>query len=413
MEVTMSFEEASNARGVRHARRIAVCGAGVAGLTLAVRLARLGFEVTVFEARDETAIETDGVFLTLAPNGMNGLRSIDLYQEVAASGIATTAIEILDERGRRLALVDQTDHETAFGAHSITIRRGQLAKLLLMRACAEGVTVRLGQRVVAVSESPSGLAIETGDGSGLRFDLLAACDGLRSRVRELVFPEFPKPRFTGLVGTGGFVDAPQVPATGGTMRMTFGRGAFFGYIKADAQPVFWFNSYPANNAVCASTPQAYASHLRHLHRDDPQVNRDVLAGVSEIERDYPIYDMPELPVWHRGNVVLLGDAAHAVGPHAGQGASMAIEDAVVLAACLDATDDRAAALTRYERLRRDRIRDVVRLTARNASQKRSSGWLSLMIRNLILPVVIPLGIKRARRSYAFRVDRNPLSAPAT
>jgi 2-polyprenyl-6-methoxyphenol hydroxylase-like FAD-dependent oxidoreductase len=413
MEVTMSFEVPSNARAVRLVRRIAVCGAGVAGLTLAVRLARLGFEVTVFEARDEAALETDGVFLTLAPNGMNGLRCIDLHQELEANGIATTAIEILDERGRRLALVDQSDHETVFGAHSITIRRGRLAKLLLLRARAEGVAVRLGQRVVAVSQTSSGLAIEIGDGDEMRFDLLAACDGLRSRVRELVFPEFPKPRFTGLVGTGGFVDAPQVPATGGTMRMTFGREAFFGYIKADAQPVFWFNSYPADNTVYASTPQAYASHLRHLHRGDPQVNRDVLAGVAEIERDYPIYDMPELPVWHRGTVVLLGDAAHAVGPHAGQGASMAIEDAVVLAACLDATDDPAAALTRFERLRRDRIRDVVRLTARNASQKRSSGWLSLMIRNLILPVVIPLGIKGARRSYAFRVDRNPLSAPAT
>ena len=135
------------------------------------------------------------------------------------------------------------------------------------------------------------------------------------------------------------------------------------------------------------------------------------AAVGRIDHDYPIFDLPELAIWHRGRVVLVGDAAHAVGPHAGQGASMAIEDAVVLAACLDREPDAAAAFARFQRLRRGRIREVVRLTARNAAQKRSSGRLSLMIRNLILPLVIPLGIRAARRICAFRVDRDPLADP--
>ena len=392
------------------ARRVGICGGGVAGLTLAARLARLGFAVTVLEARDEAAIAGEGVFLTLAPNGMNGLRAIGLDGEVAARGIATTAIEILDERGRRLALIDQSDHAAAFGAPSVTIRRGLLASLLVTQARAEGATVRLGERVAGVTVDTDGVVVATEDGEALRFDLLAACDGLRSRVRGLVFPEFPEPRFTGLIGTGGFADAPVVPPTDGIMRMTFGREAFFGYIKAERQPVFWFNSYAAD-AAPGLTPEAYAAQLRALHRTDPQANRDVLAAVGRIDHDYPIFDLPELAMWHRGRVVLVGDAAHAVGPHAGQGASMAIEDAVVLAACLDREPDAAAAFARFQRLRRGRIREVVRLTARNAAQKRSSGRLSLMIRNLILPLVIPLGIRAARRICAFRVDRDPLADP--
>src|SRR5262245_390689 len=136
----MSVDPAFGTRA-RHA--VCVCGAGVAGLTLAARLARLGFRVTVLEARTEDALE-DGVFLTLAPNGMNGLRSIGLEREVEAHGIATTAIEILDERGRRLALLDQSDHESAFGAGSVTIRRGCLTRLLLHQARSAGATVLLG-----------------------------------------------------------------------------------------------------------------------------------------------------------------------------------------------------------------------------------------------------------------------------
>jgi 2-polyprenyl-6-methoxyphenol hydroxylase-like FAD-dependent oxidoreductase len=393
-------------------KSVGIAGAGIGGLALALPLRRAGHPVTVFEARgrDELA---EGAFLTLAPNGMNALRLIGADDEIAANGIATTAIEILDERGKRLAIMDQSDHAETFGADSITIRRGTLAEILTAKAEKAGVSLRFGQKIVSVGDSADGVEVGAGDGTRMRFDLLAACDGLRSHVREMVFPEFPKPHFTGLIGTGGFANAPDVAPTGGTMRMTFGREAFFGYIKAPGQPVFWFNSYaPDNGTPAPGDPEAYAHHLRRLHEDDPPENRDILSHVEGIERDYPIFDMPELPFWHRGNVVLVGDAAHAVGPHAGQGASMAIEDAMVLAACIGAEQGNSAAFARYEKLRRGRVAEVVRQTSRNASQKRASGPLALFIRNLILPFVIPLGIRAARRFYAYRVDRDPLAMPA-
>jgi 2-polyprenyl-6-methoxyphenol hydroxylase-like FAD-dependent oxidoreductase len=131
--------------------------------------------------------------------------------------------------------------------------------------------------------------------------------------------------------------------------------------------------------------------------------------VGAIDRSYPIYDMPVLPSWHKGRVVLLGDAAHAVGPHAGQGASMAIEDAIVLAACLETEHDCESAFRRYEALRRDRIAHVVKLTAQNSSQKRASGWLRLLIRDFVLPLLIPIGIRKGRQLFEYRVDSDPLA----
>ena len=119
--------------------------------------------------------------------------------------------------------------------------------------------------------------------------------------------------------------------------------------------------------------------------DDPSPNAEILQHVDRLDRSYPVYDMPKLPCWHKGRVVPIGDAAHAVGPHAGQGASMAIEDALVLAASLKAERGCAAVFRRFEKLRRERIDQVVKLTAGNSSQKRTSGWLGLMIRDLVLP----------------------------
>jgi 2-polyprenyl-6-methoxyphenol hydroxylase-like FAD-dependent oxidoreductase len=148
-----------------------------------------------------------------------------------------------------------------------------------------------------------------------------------------------------------------------------------------------------------------------LHVDDPSPNAEILEHVDRIEHRYLVYDMPRLPCWHKGRVVLTGDAAHAVGPHAGQGASMAIEDALVLAASLAAERRCEAAFRRFEKLRRERIEQVVKLTARNSSQKRASSWLGLMIRDLVLPFLISRSIKIGRELFCYRVDVTPLEQP--
>src|SRR5262249_4992580 len=145
------------------------------------------------------------------------------------------------------ALAEQLDHEREFGAPSITIGRGRLAELLLARARDAGVDVRFGTRVSEVDASPDTVRLRLSHGELLDADILIAADGLRSTVRELVFPEYPAPHFTGLIGTGGITEAP-VPATGGVMRMTFGNNAFFGYLKDAAKPVYWFNSYASHEA---------------------------------------------------------------------------------------------------------------------------------------------------------------------
>ncbi len=392
---------------------VLICGAGVAGLVLATLLAASGRRVVVLEARSREKLAREGLFLTLAPNGMNALRAVSLLDGVARSGIDTKGIEFRNEHGRRLALVDQSDHAEKLGAPSVTITRSRLFELLLDAALRGGADVRFDEALQTLASDDETVTVETSTGARLQAPLLCACDGLRSMARQLAFPHFPQPHFTGLVSAGGLVNS-NVEATGGVMRMTFGSDAFFGYIRALDGPVHWFNSFPSEDPHALHDGGGHgAARVRELHAQDPEDNIRILAGVTEIDRFYPIYDMPELPVWHSDRVVLVGDAAHAVGPHAGQGASMAIEDAVVLAACLgNDLSSLEEALRRYEALRRERVRKVVRATAHNGSQKKSSGLFVSAIRNLILRIAIPIGARMLRRIEAVRIDRAPLVPPS-
>jgi 2-polyprenyl-6-methoxyphenol hydroxylase-like FAD-dependent oxidoreductase len=361
--------------------------------------------------RSREALTSEGAFVTLAPNAVNGLRTLGIAEAVIAHGVAATGIELLDERGKRLALVDQSDHGPVFGAPSVTIARGVLMRILTEACDRAGVPIEYESGLSEIVDADDRVQLATK--RGCRYDVtwLAACDGLRSDSRSRVFPKFPEPRFTGLIGTGGVVNLDDIPPTGGIMRMVFGYVAFFGYLKPCGGPVDWFNSYPAETADAGHRSSSYRDPLRALHHPDPAFVNEILAKIPEITRNYPIFNMPALPCWHRGRVVLVGDAAHAVGPHAGQGATMAIEDALVLASCLQAEPTVSAAFDRYEGIRRPRVEKVAALTARNSAQKRAGNWPARLLRPLILPLVVPQGVKTGRELLAYRADSALLLSP--
>ena len=383
--------------------RTAIIGAGIAGLTLALCLRKQGGEPILFETRSRDALISEGAFITLAPNAMNGLALLGLADAVAALGIDTIGLAFIDERGRDLGFADQRDHAAVFGAPSVTISRGALMGVLASACERAGIAIHYECRLRRIADLDDHVRVEWQEGQSCDVAWLAACDGLRSQTRALFFPEFPKPSFTGLIGTGGIAKVDHVAPTDGVMRMVFGHIGFFGYLKDKDGPVYWFNSYPAKKPHEGNQPSSYVGRLRALHREDPPFIDEILAGVPEVMRDYPVFSMPALPTWHRGLVVLVGDAAHAVGPHAGQGAAMAIEDAVVLAACLGAGGDIPAAFARFEALRRPRVEAVVKLTERNSSQKRATSRFDLLIRRIILRLFIPIGIKAGRKLFDYRV----------
>ena len=127
----------------------------------------------------------------------------------------------------------------------------------------------------------------------------------------------------------------------------------------------------------------------------------------------PIHSIPHLPRWHRGRMLVVGDAAHAPSPSSGQGASLAIEDAVVLAACLRDLPDPSTALDRFEAARRPRVEQIIRWAERTNSSK-AAGPVGRVVRDAVLPVILRASARSGanERAYGHRVSWDAVAAGA-
>jgi 2-polyprenyl-6-methoxyphenol hydroxylase-like FAD-dependent oxidoreductase len=143
--------------------------------------------------------------------------------------------------------------------------------------------------------------------------------------------------------------------------------------------------------------------MLELHRDDPPWISELICATPQLLGPWRIHELPAMPRWSNGRVGLLGDAAHAMSPSAGQGASMAFEDAMVLAQCLRDDSDVPRALATFERLRRPRV-DAIWKSAQRASSHKAPTRLQAWFRDRLLPFFVKLGEREQNRAYAFRID---------
>lgn len=174
--------------------------------------------------------------------------------------------------------------------------------------------------------------------------------------------------------------------------MVWGRRAFFGYTVRPGGEAWWFANLglqrePGREELAAVSTGDWKRRLGGLFAADPPFIAELIERTDEIGAT-PIHDMPSLAAWHRGRAVLLGDAAHAVSPSAGQGASLAMEDAIVLAKCLRdvGTPDRAFA--RYEALRRERAEKIVASGRKRGTYKALDSRAAVFLRDLFMPLAL-------------------------
>jgi FAD-dependent urate hydroxylase len=381
------------------ARKVLIVGAGIGGPVLGMALRRQGLDVSLVEARPASAV-AEGAFLGLAPNGMHGLSELDLAAPVQELGHTCAEFRFSNRKGKTLGKIDRSADSSRFG-HALTmIRRSDLHALLTEEAARRGVAVERGQRLTALD--PGNGVARFADGTERQADIVVGCDGLRSTVRALVFPDAPRPRFSELFDYGGF--APCVPSNlaPGVNEMVFGRRAFFGAFATPRGETFWFHNGPP--AQANSEDEAPRERLLALHADDPLWISALLRATPQVLGPWPLFELDPLPAWSRERVVLLGDAAHAMSPSAGQGASLAIEDALVLARSLAVEPDRASALASYERARRPRVERIAKVARRSSNGKAPSSSFAESVRDFVLPFFLRLGGAAQEREYSYRVD---------
>jgi FAD-dependent urate hydroxylase len=375
--------------------QVLIIGAGIAGPALAIALRRAGYDAVIYEAMPEPRDDA-GAFLNLAPNGLKALEALGLAGALEEVGFLNDRLIFRNESGRTLA-------DVAVGG--ITMRRGELSRILREEAMAAGAEVHFGKRLLTVEEWGGGVAARFSDGETMLGKALVGADGIHSRVRNSFFPEAPKPVYGGLLNLGGIVQT-DLPPTGTAMHMIFGRRAFFGYAVRPGGETWWFSNYevtdePPRGVLEIADGSVYRERLRDLHRDDPPEVTRILEAVRDDIGVWAVYDLPSIPRWHRGKIGLVGDASHAVGPHLGQGASLAIEDAFMLGKCIRDIRDPAAAFPAFERLRRERVERVLLQSRRSGRQKIPTGGLTRAIRDLILPVVLKRAARATEWMYSY------------
>ncbi|MGC9371453.1 MAG: FAD-dependent oxidoreductase [Paracoccaceae bacterium] len=340
-------------------RDITVLGGGIAGLTAAIALTRRGARVTVLEQAE--AIREVGAGLQISPNGVSVLRALGLGDGVERIGLRAAAVSLRDYAAGREVL--RLDLAQASGPYFF-IHRADLVQMLADAARAAGVKLRLLQQIRSVRVGAEGASLTTAQGAVLNTRLLVGADGLHSVVRGALNGT-DRPFFTGQVAWRALV--PARGEAGAEARVYMGPGRHIVCYPLRGGELI--------NLVAVQERDLWAEEGWY-HRDDPANLRaafadfgsEVQALLERVEEVYlwGLFRHPVAPVWHRGAAAILGDAAHPTLPFLAQGANMALEDAWVLAAALEAHDGVEAGLAAYQAARRDRCARIVEAASRNA-----------------------------------------------
>jgi FAD-dependent urate hydroxylase len=326
--------------------RVLIVGGGIAGLTLGRALHRQGLTVELVERSPVWRAEGGGI--AVQPNGLRMLRALGLDATVERAGTRVHGWRFCDAPGNVLS---ESDLDALWGdvGPFIGIERMRLQQVLV--AGVEGVPCRLGISISSLAEDDDGASVVFSDGSSGGYDLVVGADGISSTVRALALSPV-RPAYTGAMAWRSV--APIRPGGLTTLQFHLGEGCFFGLC-----PVGDGRTYGFGNITEPRAQEPMAGRLDRLRRHFRGFSAIVQDYLTALSRDEEIHCAPvdwlALEEWHRGRVVLIGDAAHASSPMMGQGGCMAMEDAYVLAESLRAHSTLTQALDAYAARRRPRV----------------------------------------------------------
>ena len=357
---------------------IAIVGGGIGGLFAANALFAQEFQVSVYEQAPALGEVGAGVFLT--PNSVRQLERVELGPAVERWGARVgPGSRYFRHDGSPIAPVQVTDSSgwnATFGMH-----RADLVELLA-EALPDNV-VHTGHRCTGFEQRDDVARVSFSNGAVAEADVIVAADGIHSELRPYVFPP-SNPVFSGSVAYRGVLPLERIPDwPTDSWLMWLGKGKHFLTFPVRAgQLVNYVGFVPADQQMKESWSSPGDPNVlrREFAGWDPRI--ESLLQQVEMTFRWALYDREPLPTWTRGRLTLLGDAAHPMLPHLGQGANQSIEDGMALATILARADRTTvpAALAAYERLRRERVAQVQR-GARENGMRYDSAYADLAVRD--------------------------------
>ncbi|MER7720531.1 FAD-dependent oxidoreductase [Streptomyces flaveolus] len=338
-------------------RTVLVVGGGAAGNAVTILLRRAGLAVDLIEAKDDWNA-TAGSGITLQGNALRVLRELGVWEQVEASGFGFGSVGITAPDGTVLHVQDDLRTGGDDLPATVGMQRPRLQRILIEAVRASGATVRLGTTAEILDQDAGGVSVRLSDGTEGRYDLVVAADGLGSRTRAAIgITAKPEP-------TGMAIWRVAAPRPAGVTRtdLAYGGPAYIAGYCPTSETTLYAYVVEANRDRASIPAGSYADEMRRLASAYGGHWPEITARITDPAAvNYTWFDrMLVEGSWHRGRVVLVGDAAHCCPPTLAQGAALSLEDAWVLAQMLTATEtwDDALFQAYYER-RVTRVRPVV------------------------------------------------------
>lgn len=334
--------------------KILVVGAGIGGLTAAIALRQKGFKVELIE-RDATWT-VYGVGIIQQSNVVRAVHQLGVLDAYINAGFSFDAVDIYLPNGHHVARIPSPKLAEGYAAN-VGIGRPALQKVLADRAKALGADIRLGITVRSLTDDGQEVDVVFSDGTRGRYDIVVGADGIYSQMREMLFPNATKPAPTGQsVWRYNLPRPPEITTlnayqcSNAVGLVPLSKDIMYIYVTSREDP---HQKLPTAGLAAemrkrlANAPERIQEFARQITNDEDVVYRPLFGHFLE-------------GPWHKGRVVLMGDAVHGTTPHLGQGAGMAIEDSLVIADELAKhPDDPEAAFRGYRARQYDRCRYIV------------------------------------------------------
>ena len=367
---------------------VLIVGGGIGGMTAALALARRGVTVTLIDS--DPAWRVYGAGITITGMSLRAFGDLGVLDEIRARGFVHDGMRPMKFTGEPLGEPMRAPPGSPPIMHGGGIMRPVLHDILSSRVRAAGIAVKLGVTVDRFEQDDAGVDVTLTDGSSARYDLVVGADGIFSKTRDMIFPDAPKPQFTGQGCWRIVADRPpQVDRAeiyfGGPMKLGMSP------ISQDQMYVFLLEHVPGNPWFAPETHVAHMAALMAPFGGNVPAVRAALGADSQIV--YRPLEWLMLPdPWYKGRIVLIGDAVHATTPHMASGAGLAVEDGLVLAEELARNDDIATALRAFMDRRFERAKLVVETSVRqgemeiaNADRMQQTGVLMSATKALAQP----------------------------